>query len=176
MPSFLTLALLFWLTPALANWGPCPNQCDCPRDDRGRRTTQCLQGLMVDPIPISQMDRQSQIIIISAPDDFPNHLTIGPIFQQFTKLEELHIVESNVPAIGKHSFWGVPTLLTLNLTRNNISNVLEYNFRGLANLVKLHLDDNRIESMPSGTFRHVPELRVLTLSKNRITSRADPRV
>lgn len=111
---------------------------------------------------------QVEVFEISAPLDAPNFLTIGPIFQQFSHLEELHIVRSNIPAIGKHSFWGVPTLKILNLTQNNISHVLEHNFRGLVNLVKLHLDDNRIESMPSETFKHLQELKVLTLARNKI--------
>lgn len=111
---------------------------------------------------------QVEVLRISAPPDAPNALTIGPIFQQFSHLEELHIVRSNIPAIGRHSFWGVPTLKVLNLTQNNISHVLEHNFRGLANLLELHLDDNRIESMPSETFRHLQELKVLSLARNRI--------
>jgi Leucine-rich repeat (LRR) protein len=115
------------------------------------------------------MDQQVEVILITAPADNPNVLTIGPIFQQFSRLEELHIVRSNIPAIGRHSFWGVPTLQKLNLTQNNISHVLDYNFRGLANLLELHLDDNRIESMPSGTFRYLHELRILSLARNRIT-------
>jgi Leucine-rich repeat (LRR) protein len=124
---------------------------------------------MTNPIPIHSMDQQVEVIQITAPPDSPNALTIGPIFQQFGRLEELHIVRSNIPSIGRYSFWGVPTLQKLNLTENNISHVLDYNFRGLANLLELYLDDNRIESMPSGTFRYLHELRVLSLARNRIT-------
>ncbi|XP_067004540.2 carboxypeptidase N subunit 2 [Anabrus simplex] len=147
----------------------CPQWCICGLDMKGRHQVSCSQGGMLDPIPIISMDQQVEVLTISAPESNPNYLTIGPIFQQFTRLEELHITDSNIPAIGRHSFWGVPTLQELNLTRNNISHVLDYNFRGLANLLKLHLDDNRIESMPSGTFRYLQELRVLTLARNRIT-------
>lgn len=129
----------------------------------------CARGGMTNPIPINSMDQQVEVIQITAPHESPNSLTIGPIFQQFSRLEELHIVRSNIPSIGRYSFWGVPTLQKLNLTQNNISHVLDYNFRGLANLLELHLDDNRIESMPSGTFRHLHELRVLSLARNRIT-------
>jgi hypothetical protein len=64
------------------------------------------------------------VIRISAPEDNENMLTIGPIFQQFQRLEEIHIINSNLPAIGKHTFWGVPTLKSLNLTHNNISQVI----------------------------------------------------
>lgn len=78
------------------------------------------------------MDAMLEVLKISAPDRNQNILTIGPIFQQFTRLEEVHIIKSNIPAIGKHSFWGVPNLKILNLTQNNISQVLEYNFQVIA--------------------------------------------
>ncbi|PSN34628.1 hypothetical protein C0J52_26126 [Blattella germanica] len=162
---------LLTLIICLPQWcrGICPRDCSCFLDIRGRRQVTCARGGMVDPIPIHSMDQQMEVLLITAPEDFPNVLTIGPIFRQFNRLEELHIVRSNVPAIGKYSFWGVPTLQKLNLTQNNISHVLDNNFRGLANLLELHLDDNRIESMPSGTFSHLQELRKLSLARNRIT-------
>ncbi|KAJ4441842.1 hypothetical protein ANN_11701 [Periplaneta americana] len=165
----LFLVLFFLCLPHWCWGGSCPRDCSCFLDIRGRRQVTCARGGMTDPIPIHSMDQQVEVLLITAPPDFPNVLTIGPIFQQFNRLEELHIVRSNIPAIGRHSFWGVPTLQKLNLTQNNISHVLDYNFRGLANLLELHLDDNRIESMPSGTFRHLQELRVLSLARNRIT-------
>lgn len=114
------------------------------------------------------LNLQVEVLKITAPPDALNALTIGPIFQPFTQLEELHITRSNVPAVGKHSFWGVPSLKILNLSQNNISHIAEHNFRGLVHLVELYLDDNRIESMPSETFRYLPELRRLSLARNRI--------
>ncbi|XP_063230521.1 insulin-like growth factor-binding protein complex acid labile subunit [Bacillus rossius redtenbacheri] len=123
---------------------------------------------MRDHIPVQALDPQLEVLKISAPPGNPNHLTIGPIFQGFSQLEELRIVRSNVPAIGRHSFWGVPTLRVLDLSHNDVSQALDYNFRGLANLLELRLDDNRVESLPSGTFRHLPELRLLSLARNRI--------
>ncbi|XP_066996203.2 carboxypeptidase N subunit 2-like [Anabrus simplex] len=168
MLVYLLAAIVLLTDPELAAT-LCPQWCQCGLELRGHHQVFCSQGAMVDPIPIMAMDQQVEILIISAPESNPNFLTIGPIFQKFKRLEELHITDSNIPAIGRHSFWGVPTLQVLNLTRNNISHVLDYNFRGLANLLKLHLDDNRIESMPSGTFRYLQELRVLTLARNRIS-------
>lgn len=165
----LLLMVLFLSLPQWCSGGQCPRDCTCFLDIRGRRQITCARGGMSDPIPIQSMDQQVEVLVITAPYNYSNDLTIGPIFQQFNRLEELHIVRSNVPAIGRHSFWGVPTLQTLNLTQNNISHVLDYNFRGLANLLELHLDDNRIESMPSETFRYLQELRVLSLARNRIT-------
>lgn len=165
----LLVMIIFLSLPQWCWGGLCPHDCTCFLDSRGRRQVTCALGGMTNPIPIQSIDLQVEVILITAPPDSPNVLTIGPIFQQFSRLEELHIVRSNIPSIGRYSFWGVPTLQKLNLTQNNISHVLDYNFRGLANLLELHLDDNRIESMPSGTFRHLNELKVLSLARNRIT-------
>ncbi|GLH12157.1 Toll-like receptor 6 [Gryllus bimaculatus] len=169
LPLSLALPALVLLVAA-GGAAVCPERCACSLDLRGRRQVVCAAGGMQDPIPIAMMEqKQVEVLRISAPLARLNALTIGPIFQKFSRLEELHITYSNIPAIGKHSFWGVPTLQILNLTHNNVSHVLDYNFRGLANLLELHLDDNRIESMPSGTFRYLQELRVLSLARNRIT-------
>lgn len=35
-----------------------------------------------------------------------NNLAIGPIFTHLKYLEVLRIIDSNVPAVGRHSFWG----------------------------------------------------------------------
>lgn len=150
----------------------CPSECVCSLDDRGRRQVVCTKGGMVVPLPISMIDPAVEVLKITAPDDSQNSLTIGPIFQQFSRIEEIHIVKSNIPAIGKHSFWGVTNLKVLNLSHNNISQVFDSNFRGLVQLTELYLDDNRIESIVSGTFRHLTELRVLSVAKNRITKLA----
>ena len=61
-------------------------------------------------IPIKEFDSQVEVIVIRGPK---NTLTIGPIFQPLKNLETLRIIDSNVPAIGMHSFWGVPSLRIL---------------------------------------------------------------
>nr|XP_024219219.1 insulin-like growth factor-binding protein complex acid labile subunit [Halyomorpha halys] len=122
----------------------CPQQCRCGPDSRGRRTVFCSAGSMFGPVPVAQMDSNIQTIRITAPENKENYLTMGPIFQRLLRLEEVHITHSNVPSIGKHSFWGVPSLRLLNLTSNNISQVQDHNFRGLVNLLELHLDWNSI--------------------------------
>lgn len=63
-------------------------------------------------IPIAGLDRNVEVIIISGPN---NHLHLGPIFTGFKKLEVLRITDSNVPAIGLHSFWGIQSLRVLGL-------------------------------------------------------------
>jgi hypothetical protein len=61
-------------------------------------------------IPIKEFDEEINVIIIRKPK---NTLTLGAVFQSLKKLEILRIVESNVAAIGMHSFWGVPSLRIL---------------------------------------------------------------
>lgn len=61
-------------------------------------------------IPIKDFDEEINVIVIRKPK---HTLTIGPIFQSLKKLEILRIIESNVPGIGMHSFWGVPSLRVL---------------------------------------------------------------
>ena len=61
-------------------------------------------------IPVQEFDKQVEVIVIKGPK---NTLTIGPIFQQFKKLQILRIIDSNIPAIGINSFWGIPSLRIL---------------------------------------------------------------
>lgn len=154
----------------------CPHECQCrvvPDREEGRALrVECTRGNM-HTVPVDYLDRSAQVIIIAAPPEFPNFLTIGPIFTQptpFVYLRELHIVNSNVPSIGQYSFWGLQNLRVLNLTHNNLTAIGADNFRGLINLTDLHLDHNKIEQMPSETFRHLTSLRTLVLADNEITS------
>ncbi|XP_045541976.1 toll-like receptor 5 isoform X2 [Papilio machaon] len=154
----------------------CPSECTCRTAydaELGHilRTT-CTRGDM-HTIPVEFFDRSGEVIIITAPKDRPNFLTIGPIFTQpspFVNLRELHIVNSNVPSIGQYSFWGLQHLRLINLTYNNLTSIGADNFRGLINLTHLHLDHNNIEQMPSETFRHLTSLKTLTLSNNQIST------
>lgn len=60
----------------------CPSEvCRCGLDPRGRVKVVCDRGELGDPIPIRAMDPLTEVLIITAPDDKPNSLTIGPIFQ-----------------------------------------------------------------------------------------------
>lgn len=146
----------------------CPIDCICGLDDKGRRKVSCTNGGMEDPIPIQNMDNGLEVLQISAPPTKWNKLTIGPIFQNFKHLQEIHIIRSNLLQIGMHSFWGVPTLKVLNLRMNNITVLTDHNFRGLVNLEELNLDDNKIVKLVSGVFRHLSELRILTLERNQL--------
>ena len=55
--------------------------CKCELDSRGRLKVACDFGEMVDPIPIRAMDPLTEVLIIGAPEEKHNSLTIGPIFQ-----------------------------------------------------------------------------------------------
>lgn len=66
----------------------CPAEvCRCGLDPRGRVKVVCDRGDLGDPIPIRAMDPLTEVLIISAPDDKPNSLTIGPIFQVSVELK-----------------------------------------------------------------------------------------
>jgi len=149
----LTLVLLlvvpFTITSSALT--KCPKDCDCGLDRSGRYFTTCLQGNMRQ-ISADEFDPKMEVIIIQNPK---NMLTIGPLFQSFKKLEVLRIVDANVPAIGRFSFWGVPSLRTLDLSNNNISLISEDNFKGQQNLLELNLGQNRMDRIPSGTFKYL---------------------
>ena len=147
----------------------CPLECVCELDLKGRRKVLCPHGGMSGLIPISEINTNTEVLEISAPSNNQNYLIIGPIFQQFKVLEQLSVTDSNIPNIGKQSFWSLKSLKILNLAHNNISELVDYNFQGLHNLEVLYLDDNRIEQLHSGTFRYLPNLQVLSLVNNLIS-------
>ena len=57
--------------------------CKCELDSRGRLKVVCNFGEMIDPIPIRAMDPLTEVLIIGAPEEKQNSLTIGPIFQVY---------------------------------------------------------------------------------------------
>ena len=125
---------------------------------------------MRDVIPIADMEEDIQILVVTAPSDMQNHLSLGPIFKSLRKLEEIHIKYSSVPNIGAHSFWGLKDLKVLNLTHNSLSTLMDTNFKGIAALKHLDLSYNLIESVPSAVFRYVKHLHSLNLDHNRISN------
>lgn len=131
----------------------------------------CLAGDM-HSIPTNAMDISLFKLVIGAPKDRPNHLTIGPIFTQpspFAEIRDLHIVNSNVPSIGEHAFWGLKNLRILDLSYNSITSIGCENFKGLVNLIELNLSYNHINNMPSETFQYCTSLKTLNLSYNHIS-------
>lgn len=143
-----TLLLPFTITSSLSR---CPKECKCDLDSIGRYYTLCVNSNFKQ-IPIPDLDTKMETIVIQSPQ---NTLMIGYLFENFKKLEILRITDANVPAIGKHSFWGVPSLRTLDLSRNNISHIYDDNFKGQYNLIELNLGKNKLERIPSGTFKYL---------------------
>lgn len=87
----------------------CPPECVCSLDQKGREQNICNRGGW-NGIPISAFNPDVEVLIIRGPG---NHITIGPIFSPFRKLEELRITDSNVPSVGMKTFWGVTKLRIL---------------------------------------------------------------
>lgn len=103
------LALLACISFTSCYHRPCPAECVCSLDEKGRIQNICNRAGW-DSIPISSFDSNVEVLIIRGPR---NHLTIGPIFFKFTHLEVLRITDSNIPSIGVQSFRGVPSLRIL---------------------------------------------------------------
>uniref|UniRef100_A0A336LUR9 CSON001459 protein n=1 Tax=Culicoides sonorensis TaxID=179676 RepID=A0A336LUR9_CULSO len=129
-------------------------------------------------IPTEEIDPNVDVIEIVGPN---NDLIIGPIFTKFKKLEVLRIIESNVPAIGTHSLWGLKSLRILGIqysifflitfnkfSRNNITQLSDDNFRGQDNLIELDLSGNVLERFPSAVFQYLTSLKILNLADNNI--------
>lgn len=165
---FLHFLLLIIFKLTVINSFKHPPQCQYFLDDRGRNTVQCDKGGMEGPLDLLNVDLKTEVLEITAPEDNLNSLMIGPIFGGFIKMEEIHLTRSNIPEIGMHTFWRLPSLEVLNLRENNISTVLDHNFRGLPKLKRLYLDDNRIDRLSSGTFKYLENLTVLSIARNRL--------
>ena len=110
----LSLVLML-LVGGAALGDACPKECRCSLDDRGRKRILCGAGGLKDPIPVLDMASDTEVMILTAPENNPNTLTLGPIFNGLRKLEEIHVTRSGVPALGAHSFWGLNRLRILNL-------------------------------------------------------------
>lgn len=105
-----SILILSWLTITWC-YPQCPEKCVCSLDIKGRIQTICNAGRM-NTIPISAVDPKVEVLIVRGPR---NDITIGPIFGTFKNLEILRITDSNVPSVGFHSFWGVPSLRILGM-------------------------------------------------------------
>ncbi|XP_058824946.1 leucine-rich repeat-containing protein 15 [Topomyia yanbarensis] len=168
--STFAILLLLLLTVACVQFTDsqalkrCPSDCECSLDQRGLYQTSCSK-VEWKAIPVPDIDREVEVILIRGSK---NSLTIGPIFQTFSKLEVLKITNANVPAIGMNSFWGLVKLRTLDLSRNNITQIIVDNFRGQDNLLELDLSKNRMERIASGTFGHLKSLKSMNLADNSI--------
>ncbi|XP_049947894.1 insulin-like growth factor-binding protein complex acid labile subunit [Schistocerca serialis cubense] len=150
----------------------CPQACDCSSDDGTHVTVVCDRGGMSGSVPTGEMPAAlvRQLRIVAPARGPPNHLTIGPLFHNFSSLLSLVVTNSGVPALGSRSFVGLIALQELDLSRNAVSHVSGEALVGVPALRSLSLADNRVESAPSGAFRHTASLRRLSLAGNRLAA------
>lgn len=163
LPVFLITAL--WLFMLVS--GRCPEQCICDFDGQHRKRITCGRGGMTE-IPTAKMEKASRVLVITAPVNNLNRLTIGRIFQEFYELEEVRITYSRLPAIGDSSFWPGKNIRLLDLSHNNITFIRDRDFFGLQNLRILDLSYNNIAASPSAPFRLLTSLTTLSLARNRL--------
>ncbi|CAL4183815.1 unnamed protein product, partial [Meganyctiphanes norvegica] len=168
--AWMCCLLMVALTATAATFvsGMCPQECQCPLDSRGRRQVICLKGGLQDPLPVSEIPTETEVLVVESPPGHPNSLTLGPIFKGHPRLEEITVHGSGVPALGAHSFWGLRRLTLLNISHNEISALTDTNFRGADNLKVLDLSHNFVESIPSAAFRHIRRVQYLSLAHNHL--------
>ncbi|XP_047106462.1 insulin-like growth factor-binding protein complex acid labile subunit [Schistocerca piceifrons] len=150
----------------------CPQACDCSSDDGTHVTVVCDRGGMSGSVPTGEMPAAlvRQLRIVGPARGPPNHLTIGPLFHNFSSLLSLVVTNSGVPALGSRSFVGLIALQELDLSGNAVSHVSGEALVGVPALRSLSLANNRVESAPSGAFRHAASLRRLSLAGNRLAT------
>ncbi|XP_054167625.1 insulin-like growth factor-binding protein complex acid labile subunit [Oppia nitens] len=149
--------------------GRCPSPpCECAADEFNRKRVICSAGGLTG-IPVEKMDKEIQVLNITAPESNANKIALGRIFLELHQLEEVHITYSNLPAIGDSSFWPGKALKLLNLSHNSISIVRDNDFNQLNNLLTLDLSDNHLSRAPSAAFRYLTNLTTLSLARNRFT-------
>ncbi|GFS39269.1 hypothetical protein NPIL_399241 [Nephila pilipes] len=166
MPN-IAITILILSTFLSSIWGKCPQKCTCDFDSEDRKRVTCNRGGLTE-IPTLHMDVDIQVLIITAPPNHYNELTIGRIFLDFHELEEVRITYSRLPAIGDSSFWPGKKLKILDLSHNNITFIRDKDFFGLQNLKILDLSYNGIATSPSAPFRLLPNLRTLSLARNKL--------
>uniref|UniRef100_A0A182Q1C3 LRRCT domain-containing protein n=1 Tax=Anopheles farauti TaxID=69004 RepID=A0A182Q1C3_9DIPT len=163
-PQLLLLALLAG-TMATVLAQKCPKDCHCDLDQKGRYRAYCNKVEWINP-PTNDFEPGVEVLIIA---NARHPIIVGPVFQFFTKLEVLRVIDGYLPSVGDRSFWGLIRLKTIDLSRNNITQLSMESFRGQDNLIELDLSRNRLDNIASGTFAHLKELKTLHLIDNSIT-------
>ncbi|GIY87520.1 hypothetical protein CEXT_715251 [Caerostris extrusa] len=144
-----------------------PN-CVCDFDTEDRKRVTCNRGGLSE-IPTLHMDVDIQVLIITAPPNHYNELTIGRIFLDFHELEEVRITYSKLPAIDL-SYNGIaaspsapfrllPNLRTLSLAKNKLRTLVPRFFYMLAKLEKLDLSGNPLRDIDPENLKDVRPLK-----------------
>jgi hypothetical protein len=99
-----------------------------------------------------------------------NLLTINRrTFDDYQKLEELHIINSGVRSIQDGAFSALPQLRQLDLSRNFITKFTSQIFAPHNKLRKLLVADNLLTALDGFDVDQFPELALLDISNNQIT-------
>lgn len=75
--------------------------------------------------PYENIDPDVQVIIIQ---ESHNTITMGMSLRKYLKLEVIRITESNVPAIGAESLWGLQYLKILGKFQHSVKLILYPNW------------------------------------------------
>lgn len=133
-------------------WGltKCPTECQCSLDIKNRKQIFCTNRIT----QTNSIDKDIQVFIIKITTH--GYLSeLKGILQPFKKLESLKILDSNLSSLGKHTFWGLPYLKTIDVARNNITQIIEDTFRGQDNLLELDLSKNKIFKLSTNVFHYL---------------------
>lgn len=124
----------------------CPCR-SCSYGPNGDKEILCDSG-GIDNIPFEHISPLVDVIRISAPNDKPNNLMLAPLFYRFTRLKQLRITKSNIPAIGPTAFrYRLTELTLLDLSQNRIGYLIDSNFNGLSQLETLNLSFNHLSGI-----------------------------
>lgn len=92
---------------------------------------------------------------------------LAPIFQQFPKLQQFHMIRCMATVI-EHDFENATDLIELNLENKYIEMLPENAFRGASKLDTLNLFVNQIHKIDDYAFNGLDNLRYLKLRLNQI--------
>lgn len=92
------------------------------------------------------------------------------LFEGYTDLTHLTIIESGIEEIEKNAFAHLPNLEYLDLSENKLSKLFDYMFEDLTKLKKLVLNDNLIDTIDSSQFSNLTNLRELQIKNNQLRS------
>ncbi|GFR00566.1 hypothetical protein TNCT_125121 [Trichonephila clavata] len=128
-----------------------------------RKRVACNRGGLTE-IPTLHMDVDIQVLIITAPPNHYNELTIGRIFLDFHELEEnlkiLDLSYNGIATSPSAPFRLLPNLRTLSLARNKLRTLVPRFFYMLAKLEKLDLSGNPLRDIDPENLKDVSSEKI----------------
>lgn len=92
------------------------------------------------------------------------------LFEGFTNLTHLTIINSKIQEIERNAFSHLPNLEFLDLSENRLSKLFDYIFEDMTKLQKLILNWNDIKTIDSSEFSNLTNLRELQIKRNQLKS------